>query len=146
MSQGPVLQLSGSPSLLTLFDGQLSPGIWGTPRIPNNAADQAFQHGWYPIEVCLAASTSKGELLDLLAEAAAFPSYFGKNWDATAECLEDMSWRTAPGYLFLLRRAEEFQLGQPALSEILRDVLGETIEHWTSLGVSCYALWETACL
>jgi RNAse (barnase) inhibitor barstar len=35
---------------------------------------------------------SKEDLLQELAEKARFPSYFGKNWDALYDCLNDLSW------------------------------------------------------
>ena len=35
---------------------------------------------------------SKDELLEEIARQAAFPSYFGMNWDALNDCLMDLSW------------------------------------------------------
>jgi RNAse (barnase) inhibitor barstar len=35
---------------------------------------------------------SKEDLLQELAEKARFPSYFGENWDALYDCLNDLSW------------------------------------------------------
>lgn len=35
---------------------------------------------------------SKEDLLQALAQKARFPSYFGKNWDALYDCLNDLSW------------------------------------------------------
>lgn len=32
---------------------------------------------------------SREELFDALAEALSFPEYFGRNWDAVADCLSD---------------------------------------------------------
>lgn len=36
--------------------------------------------------------TSKAELLDALAAALRFPPWFGRNWDALADLLADLSW------------------------------------------------------
>jgi len=44
-------------------------------------------------------------------EAAAvlnFPEYFGHNWDAFEDCLTDLSWQPAPGYLILCEHLESF--------------------------------------
>jgi len=38
-----------------------------------------------------------------------FPEYFGHNWDAFEECLTDMSWLPAPGYLILCEDLESFR-------------------------------------
>jgi RNAse (barnase) inhibitor barstar len=36
--------------------------------------------------------TSVDELYDALSEALHLPSYFGRNWDALADVLRDLSW------------------------------------------------------
>jgi len=35
---------------------------------------------------------TKAELLSYLARKLDFPYYFGRNWDALADCLHDLSW------------------------------------------------------
>ena len=37
------------------------------------------------------ASTSE-EIINELGSALSFPDYFGRNWDAVDECLQDLSW------------------------------------------------------
>jgi RNAse (barnase) inhibitor barstar len=59
------------------------------------------------------------------AQALEFPDYFGHNWDALEECLADLEWLPANGYILLITEAshvlpddeEEFQ----TFLEILRD-------------------------
>ena len=54
-----------------------------------------------------------------------FPDYFGHNWDALEECLADLEWLPAKGYILLITEAghvlpddeEEFE----TFLEILRD-------------------------
>ena len=36
--------------------------------------------------------SSKQELLDAFEHGLNFPNYFGKNWDAFEECINDLSW------------------------------------------------------
>ncbi len=69
----------------------------------------------------------------LFAEAGAalqFPSYFGENWDAFADCLSDLSWLPAEGYLLVLDEADQLLRGAPDDLETLRTVLTETAQVW----------------
>lgn len=68
-------------------------------------------------------------LLTECARALDFPDYFGHNWDALEECLTDLEWLPAKGYILLITDAgcvlpddeEEYE----TFLEILRDA-GET--------------------
>lgn len=50
---------------------------------------------------------TKAGLLGEFARGLDFPSYFGKNWDAFEDCLTDLHWLPAPGYLFIMTEAEQ---------------------------------------
>ena len=50
---------------------------------------------------------SKSGLLGEFSRVLDFPSYFGKNWDAFEDCLTDLQWLPAPGYLFIVTEAEQ---------------------------------------
>ncbi len=39
---------------------------------------------------------TKAALLDALGQALDFPDYYGANWDALEECLQDLSWWQGP--------------------------------------------------
>ena len=43
----------------------------------------------------------KDSLLEVLAEGLLFPSYFGQNWDALLDCMRDLEWIPAQGYIIL---------------------------------------------
>ena len=45
-------------------------------------------------------------LFSEFAQALAFPDYFGHNWDALEECLEDLAWLPAKGYVLLIENAQ----------------------------------------
>ena len=46
-------------------------------------------------------------LFDEMAAAFQFPDYFGENWAALDECLADLSWLPAAGYVVLIRESSE---------------------------------------
>jgi hypothetical protein len=49
---------------------------------------------------------TKRGLFRAFAEALRFPDYFGGNWDAFEECISDLSWLKANGYLLIVSDAE----------------------------------------
>ncbi|HCX33954.1 MAG TPA: hypothetical protein DHV08_10620 [Rhodocyclaceae bacterium] len=51
----------------------------------------------------------KADFLAALASALAFPDWFGFNWDALEDCLGDLSWMQAAGYVTVLEHCEEFR-------------------------------------
>jgi RNAse (barnase) inhibitor barstar len=49
---------------------------------------------------------TKRGLFRRFSEALKFPDYFGKNWDAFEECLTDLEWLNAEGYLIIVSDAD----------------------------------------
>ncbi len=130
-------------SLFPLTSGRLAPGIWQIPTVPSDTASQVKSVGWHLLELDAAAVANKRDLLDKIALAGSFPSYFGANWDATADCLRDLAWLKASGYLMVVRNAGSFQRNQSQLSHVLLDVLSETSEYWARHGRPFNTLWES---
>ena len=79
---------------------------------------------------------AKEELLKNIAQALDFPDWFGHNWDALEDCLSDLSWREAPGYILLFekpRRDDDFG--------VLIDVLLSSAESWAASRKPFFALF-----
>lgn len=79
--------------------------------------------GVYVCEVDGAMVGNKQQLLSAVAGAMKFPDYFGKNWDALDECLRDMEWLPAKGYVLIFNDAKQFWRDQGPLG-------GKLIESW----------------
>ncbi|HST60807.1 MAG TPA: barstar family protein, partial [Longimicrobium sp.] len=64
-------------------------------------------------------------LHDEIAAALQFPNYYGENWDALDECITDLEWMPAEGYLLHLTDVERVlpddARGFGILLRILRD-------------------------
>lgn len=64
-------------------------------------------------------------VLDQFAAALQFPYYFGQNWAALSECIEDLSWLPATSYLIVVLDAElvlrDAEEELPVLAKILRE-------------------------
>jgi RNAse (barnase) inhibitor barstar len=78
------------------------------------------------------------DVFGVLAKSLDFPDWFGRNWDALEDCLSDLSWRQARGYVLLFRDFEA--LDQDQLG-ILIDVLASSAEFWAGRGKPFFAVF-----
>ena len=78
----------------------------------------------------------KAQLLKNIASALSFPDWFGHNWDALEDCLTDLSWRDAPGYVLLIESPRPGDdLG------VLVDILRSSAEFWAGRGKPFFAVF-----
>lgn len=82
----------------------------------------------------------KKTFLDKIARAMKFPSYFGYNWDAFNDCLTDLGWAPAQGYVVLFQAPERFIKNSPDQWEIAIDIFNSAIEFWQEQGIPFYLL------
>jgi RNAse (barnase) inhibitor barstar len=68
---------------------------------------------------------SKAELLAAFAGALAFPDWVGRNWDALADALRDLSWLPAGPRVVVWAGAGELRAAQPAAYRTALEVLRE---------------------
>ncbi|OGR45469.1 MAG: hypothetical protein A2X35_08125 [Elusimicrobia bacterium GWA2_61_42] len=65
----------------------------------------------------------KAAMLDAVAAAFKFPSYFGRNWDALLDCLRSLpEFNAARGYVLVIRNSSAFLSASPAELADFRDV------------------------
>src|SRR5438132_9903762 len=76
---------------------------------------------------------TRKELFHELAAALQFPYYFGDNWDAVDECLNDLEWLQAEAYVLFITNSDALLESEP-LEELimLRRVLTKTAEEWSN--------------
>ena len=77
--------------------------------------------------------TGKLAILDAVAEALAFPDYFGRNWDALEECLLDLAWR-ADGVAILIDEAQVPESQAPSEWRELLEILHDAARYWKTAG------------
>jgi RNAse (barnase) inhibitor barstar len=70
---------------------------------------------------------SKRELLEVLAARLQLPSYFGANWDALWDCLNDFSW--LPTGPVVLRHADVPLPGDEASAKTYLTILRDAAER-----------------
>ena len=66
------------------------------------------------------------------AQALEFPDYFGHNWDALEECLADLEWLPAKGYILLITDAAHVLPDDEEEYETFLEVLRDAGEAWGS--------------
>ncbi|WP_153116184.1 barstar family protein [Rhodocyclus tenuis] len=76
-------------------------------------------------EVDLGTSRSAAEALAAIGRTLDFPDWYGANFDALADCLDDYGDEPASGGVVLLRGSEALRASDPATLETLIAVLAE---------------------
>ena len=71
-------------------------------------------------------------LLTEFARALDFPDYFGHNWDALEECLADLEWLPAKGYILLITDAAHVLPDDEEEYETFLEILRDAGEAWGS--------------
>ncbi|MBL8446912.1 MAG: barstar family protein [Zoogloeaceae bacterium] len=106
----------------------------GVVRLPSESrqaiADSARSLGFFWAEADLSGVRSKEDFLAAIAEAMYFPAWFGENWDALGDCLVDMSWSNADGYVLLLLGADQFHAHAPDEFLTALAVLSDASATW----------------
>jgi hypothetical protein len=92
------------------------------------------------LPVDFAGCLDKSQALEAIAQALRFPDWFGGNWDALADCLDDLSWLRADGYLLLLEHCDAWREAQPEAFAVLLEILNDTAQSWAQIGVPFWAL------
>ena len=79
-------------------------------------------------------------VLQRFARALRFPDWFGDNWDALADCLGDLSWWPADGYLLLIEHAQDWRMADPIAFATLLEILNDAAGQWGGQQVPFWAL------
>ena len=110
-------------------------GVYRLPEEATGVARAAKANGFAFWWVDLAKVQDKSGLLMTLARALDFPDWFGGNWDALQDCLGDLSWRTAPGYVVALEHCQGLAKRARADFETLLEVLAAAADYWREHGI-----------
>lgn len=73
----------------------------------------------------LAGCQDKDDLLQRMAVSLQLPESFGHNWDALADCLRDLSWLAAWGYVLLFEHTDDLRQRAETDYDILLGVLDD---------------------
>ena len=78
--------------------------------------------------------TDKADFLARTATSLAFPAWFGHNWDAFFDCLADLGWRPATGYLLVFENTAELRRHAPEALDTAVTILRDVAAAWDERG------------
>jgi RNAse (barnase) inhibitor barstar len=113
----------------------------GPPASLESAVRRA---GWAWLAVDVSACGDKDALLAACRRDLALPAHFGGNWDALADCLGDLSWHPAPGYVLVIRGAGRLAREAPQALARLVEVLRAAAGEWRGRATGFIALFDPA--
>ncbi len=132
--------------LSPLFSGQLTPGIYRLDMSQRAGAlcNQVEERGWRCFLLDGSAVFDKHSFLSASAHAMHFPAYYGHNWDAFEECITDLSWLPAAGYVLLYDHAVAFAAQHPQEWATAFAILDSTVAYWQQQGRPFFVLLRNA--
>lgn len=119
-------------------------GVYHLPHLPLSgreeivAAAEACDYRVFRVE--LAGVVDKAGLLDALARGMAFPEWFGANWDALADCLADLGWCPAEGYLVLLEHCDLLHARAADDFATALQLFQAAADEWREQGIALWCL------
>lgn len=122
--------------LLRLSDASRS-GVYRAARA-DEILDAARGSSLAVRRVALAGAAGKAALLERLAGALQFPQWFGGNWDALEDCLTDLSWIDARGYVLVIEDAGALPTDERG---VFIDVLEAAASFWAGRGRPFFAVF-----
>jgi hypothetical protein len=105
-------------------------GVYRAPAAVASLQATVRRAGLRWVVVDLRRARGKHALLSACARGFLFPAGFGGNWDALADCLQDLSWLAEPGTVALLRGAADFAAAAPGEYAMLLEILDATAQYW----------------
>lgn len=116
----------------------------GVHRLPHGAIDDlvagAGAAGCLLLRIDLSTARNKEQLLSTLGEALRFPEWFGHNWDALSDCLLDMGWLPATGYVIVLDHCDRIhRLAENDLA-VLMQIFRQAAATWREDGIPFWCL------
>ncbi|HTJ96218.1 MAG TPA: barstar family protein [Rhodocyclaceae bacterium] len=108
--------------------------IAGVFETPPGAADdivnaaKSNEQALYRID--LRGARNREEMLQLIGTALEFPEWYGNNFDGLMDCLCDMGWQPAPGYVVVLENSHNIYNIAYNDFNLLIDVFAEAAVKW----------------
>lgn len=113
-----------------VVDGSLTPGRYrlSGPISLRDLRTSLTKAGWYDAVVSGRAMHDRESMFEQFATSLRFPEWFGHNWDAFADCLQDLSWLSGAGVAVLWQHYAMFARAAPDLAERTGEIIDDAIQ------------------
>jgi len=127
---------------MTVFGSHLHSGVYSAAAETEETSirEAAAANGLDYTAVRLQDVADKAGFLSAVATALHFPAYFGMNWDALHDCLTDLSWQPAAGYVLYFAAFRTFAETDGVDAGIVSHVLQSAAHFWRENEVPFFAL------
>lgn len=130
------------PDAIQILRDPAQAGIYRTDDDSACALFHSGPHAGFNVyRIDLGQARDVASLHHILGRALHFPDWYGSDWDGLRDCLTDMSWNEADGYLLIFQRTEVLQAADQPAFDTLLDILKDTVTTWRSHGVSFWTLF-----
>lgn len=129
-----------------IHTGEVAPGMY---RLITRAATSRLLTatalwGWQGIHLDGTMIDDRQSFLRQAGKALRFPAYYGENWDAFEEMINDLSWLAAPGYLLIYSQVYRFAAPQPSQWATARSIMQSAVDNWQAEGTPVVILLRQA--
>jgi RNAse (barnase) inhibitor barstar len=118
-------------------------GVYHMPQVdPAPLLAAAATNGFASFRIDLSSCRDKFGMLDAIANAMAFPAWFGHNFDALSDCLNDLAWQPAEGYFILLEHCDGIHgLAEEDFVATLQ-IFEQAADEWRDQGIPFWCFVE----
>lgn len=105
-------------------------GVYAAPASATVLKQAAAECGLAWFDLDLTGVAEKAAFLVRCRTAFSLPPSFGYNWDALADCLEDLSWEPARGYITFCHNGKAFARDVAEVFDVALDILVTAATYW----------------
>ncbi|MBI4756401.1 MAG: barstar family protein [Betaproteobacteria bacterium] len=120
------------------------PGRAGVYHLPSTGADDmlaaAEAMGLAVLRVDLTGVRTKAALMDAMGRDLDLPAWFGRNWDALEDCLTDLSWRPADGWVIVLEHVDQLATARVKDLRTALEICNAAANFWRGENIPLWTL------
>ena len=118
-------------------------GVYHMPQTdPAPLIRAAEANGCAVFHIDLSTAEDKAGMLAIVGTAMHFPEWFGHNFDALADCLNDLAWQPAEGYFVLLDHCDGIHGRAESDFVAMLQIFEQAADEWRDQGVPFWCFVE----